>query len=116
MEQSVQVAAGPYRPCLGCCGVHAAALSSSPPCPPPHARHPGGSARPFHQRFPRNPLYPPGLPSPCPPPPACAPASWVYQKAHMAVAALAAIGMGIGTSFGLLSGVGVSFNFVCQVS
>ncbi|KXZ49350.1 hypothetical protein GPECTOR_22g944 [Gonium pectorale] len=41
--------------------------------------------------------------------------SWAYQKAHVALGSFLAIGMGIATDFGLLSGLGVKFNFVCQV-
>ncbi|GLC70304.1 hypothetical protein PLESTF_000957100 [Pleodorina starrii] len=41
--------------------------------------------------------------------------SWAYQKAHVALASFLAIGMGIAMDLGLLSGLGVKFNFVCQV-
>lgn len=38
-----------------------------------------------------------------------------YQKTHVTLAGLVAIGCGIATDFGLLSALGVKFNFVCQV-
>ncbi|GLI67802.1 hypothetical protein VaNZ11_012090 [Volvox africanus] len=41
--------------------------------------------------------------------------SWAYQKAHVALASFLAIGMGIGMDIGLLGGLGLKFNFVCQV-
>lgn len=41
--------------------------------------------------------------------------SWAYQKTHLTLASMLSIGMGIATCFGLLSGLGVKFNFVCQV-
>ncbi|PNH10676.1 Protein patched 2 [Tetrabaena socialis] len=41
--------------------------------------------------------------------------SWAYQKAHVALGSFITIGMGIAADFGFLSGVGVEFNFVCQV-
>ncbi|GIL93418.1 hypothetical protein Vretimale_6063 [Volvox reticuliferus] len=41
--------------------------------------------------------------------------SWAYQKAHVAFGSFLAIGMGIAMDFGMLSGFGLKFNFVCQV-
>ncbi|KAG2500557.1 hypothetical protein HYH03_001328 [Edaphochlamys debaryana] len=41
--------------------------------------------------------------------------SWAYQKAHVALGAIASVGMGIAAAFGMLSGFGVEFHSVCQV-
>eukprot|EP00198_Chlamydomonas_reinhardtii_P012461 XP_001701798.1 sterol sensing 5-transmembrane protein [Chlamydomonas reinhardtii] len=41
--------------------------------------------------------------------------SWAYQKVHVALGSFLAIGMGIAADFGMLSGFGLKFNFVCQV-
>ena len=42
--------------------------------------------------------------------------SITYQKTHLTVPCILAVGLAIGSSFGLVAGCGVDFNFTVQVS